>query len=163
MFLICVKVHLNTERIPPIDEPRGRLWGSAAPITQSGETLWCCFDYPELSCPVRSLLLREAARFLVRGLPFFCLFFCQSGLHAGMTQNGTAHEEGSPVQFVERFPQGISGSGRSLVRSVCSVLLGCRIFFEHFKESLLFAVAAELLEETCNHSAGDIVPERTHR
>lgn len=80
-----------------------------------------------------------------------------------MTQNGTAHEEGSPVQFVERFPQGISGSGRSLVRSVCSVLLGCRIFFEHFKESLLFAVAAELLEETCNHSAGDIVPERTHR
>jgi len=48
--------------------------GSAAPITQSGETLWCCFDYPELSCPVRSLLLREAARFLVRGLPFFCLF-----------------------------------------------------------------------------------------
>ena len=26
MFLICVKVHLNTERIPPIDEPRGRLW-----------------------------------------------------------------------------------------------------------------------------------------
>ena len=28
----------------------------------------------------------------------------------------------------------MSGSGRSLVRSVCSVLLGCRIFFEHFKE-----------------------------
>ena len=56
----------------------------------------------------------------------------------------------------------MSGSGSSLVRSVYSVLLGCRIFFEHFKESLLFTAAAKLLEETGNHSAGDIVPERTH-
>ena len=151
MFLICVKVHLNTERIPPIDEPRGRLWRfSSTDYTKRGNFVVLL----RLSGTLLSgsfLATTGGRAFLGPRPPLFLPFFCESGLSAEKTQNGTAHEEGSPVQFVQGSPQGMSGSGRSLVRSVCSVLLGCRIFFEHFKESLLFAVAAKLLEETCNH------------